>query len=104
MITLAFEVLALILAVYFVYRVIGALQAYREFRGRRMLTCPETGEVVLVELAARAAAFETVVDEPELRVRNCSRWPIRCNCGQDCLRQVEKPSSELRFCAACKGS
>ncbi len=104
MITLTFAALALILAVYFVYRVIGALQVYREFRGRRMLACPETGEVVLVELAASAAAFETLVDEPELRVRNCSRWPMRCNCGQDCLKQVEGPSSELRFCAACKGS
>ena len=104
MVARALEVLSLLLAVYFVYRAVVALQVYRKLRGRRLLTCPETGEVELVELSASAAALQTLVDEPSLRVRNCSRWPMRRGCGEDCLRQVEGASPELRFCAACKGS
>lgn len=103
MVARTFEVLSLLLVVYFGYRAAMAFQVYRKLRGRRLLTCPETGEVELVELAACAAAFQTLLDEPGLRVRNCSRWPMRNGCGQDCLRQVEGHSSELRFCAACKG-
>ena len=31
-----------------------------------------------------------VVGRPELRLRDCSRWPERAGCGQVCLTQVEE--------------
>jgi len=104
MITKAFVVLLGVLAVYFGYRAVSAVQVYLKLRGPRLLTCPETNELALVEVAAGATALEASLDEPCLRVRDCSRWPLCRDCGQDCLRQIEVHSSELRFSAACRDS
>jgi hypothetical protein len=30
-----------------------------------------------------------LLTEPTLRLKGCSRWPERQNCGQECLQQIE---------------
>ena len=93
-------VLFAMLAAYLGHRVIHGIRVYFRFRGTRLLTCPETHEAAVVEVAARSMALQAILDEPCLRLSECSRWPMRKDCGQDCLRQVEARPSELRISSA----
>ena len=63
---------------------------YRRLRGPRVVTCPETGKTVGVEIDERRAAWTSVTSVPEFKLRDCSRWPERAACGQDCLTQIEE--------------
>jgi hypothetical protein len=71
------------------YQVGNAVRLYRKYRGERLITCPETQEPAAVEVAAARVAVKALAGAPRLRLRDCSRWPERENCGQDCLSQVE---------------
>jgi len=63
---------------------------YLKLRGARVVTCPETKKPAAVEVDARHAAISEVLGETELRLKDCSRWPERQGCGQDCLMQIEE--------------
>lgn len=76
----------------FVLRAIPGVHAYFEFRGQRLVTCPETQKPEAVEVAAGEAGLGGFFNEPTLRLKECSRWPERKNCGQDCLQQIESDS------------
>ena len=76
-------------AALFLVRAVPAVRAYFNFRGKRLVTCPETHKPEAVDVNAREAALGTFFVEPTLRLRECSRWPERENCGQDCLKQIE---------------
>ncbi len=65
------------------------MRAYFKFRGQRLVTCPETHQPVAVNVAAGEVAMGAFLNEPTLRLNQCTRWPERQNCGQDCLSQVE---------------
>jgi hypothetical protein len=86
--TIIIAVLALAVAL-FVFRAVPGVRAYLKFRGKRLVTCPETHEPEAVEVAAGEAALGAFYNEPTLRLKECSRWPERQDCGQDCLSQVE---------------
>ena len=81
-------VVALVAAVL-AFAAILFLRRYIRLRGQRVITCPETGEPAGVELAAGRAAATALAGEPALRLRDCSRWPERAGCGQECLSQIE---------------
>jgi hypothetical protein len=76
----------------FVLRAIPGIRAYWEFRGKRLVTCPETHASEAVNVAAAEAGLGAFFNEPTLRLKECSRWPERQNCGQDCLQQIEADS------------
>ena len=86
LITLCVVVLAVC---FFVLRAIPGIQAYRDYRGKRLITCPETHKTEAVEVNAKEAAVGAFLTEPTLRLRECSRWPERSDCGQECLQQIE---------------
>jgi hypothetical protein len=65
------------------------LAAYRRFRGARLVTCPETRQPAAVTVGAGYAALTGVLNNVELRLSGCSRWPERRECGQACLREIE---------------
>ena len=74
-------------ALYFVVQfVVGTFVRYR---GRRVITCPETRKPAAIEVDARHAALTAAISHPDLRLKSCSRWPERDDCGQECLLQVE---------------
>jgi hypothetical protein len=73
----------------FVLRALPGVSAYLNFRGKRLVTCPETHKVEAVDVAAGEAGLGAFFNEPTLRLKECSRWPERQDCGQDCLQQVE---------------
>ncbi len=55
--TLLVAIVVVVLAVgLFVFRAIPALQAYFAYRGKRLITCPETHKAAAVDVAARFAA------------------------------------------------
>jgi hypothetical protein len=85
-ITLVVVVLAVGL---FVFRAIPGIRAYFAYRGKRLITCPETHEPEAVDVAAGEAAVGAFLAEPTLHLKECSRWPERQDCGQECLRQIE---------------
>jgi hypothetical protein len=64
------------------------LPAYRAFRGGRTLTCPETREPAEVEVDAAHVAAAAWGGRLDVRLKDCSRWPERAGCGQECLGQV----------------
>jgi hypothetical protein len=89
-ITLLITIAVLALAVgLFVFRAIPGLRAYFDYRGKRLITCPETQKPAAVEVDAKQAALGGFLSEPTLRLDQCSRWPERQDCGQECLKQIE---------------
>jgi hypothetical protein len=93
-----------VMAAYFGYRVIHGIRVYFRFRGTRLVTCPETHKAAVVGAAARSMGMQAILDVPCLRLSECSRWPMRGGCGQDCLRQIEARPSKLTFSAAFRAS
>jgi len=61
-----------------------ALQAWRARTPRRVV-CPETGKPAAIAMDPFDAAFHHRLGTPELRLKRCSRWPARADCGQGCL-------------------
>ena len=75
-----------LVAGYFAFR---TLRSYFKLRGKRLITCPETKQPAAVELDASHLARQAAWSTPHLRLSECSRWPERQGCGQECLRQIE---------------
>jgi hypothetical protein len=60
-----------------------------KFRGKRVIICPDTRKPAAVDVNAGHAALMSLLGDPDLRLKSCSRWPERKDCGQDCLLQIE---------------
>ncbi len=71
------------------YVSVRSLRAYFRARGKRLVTCPETHCAAAVELDARGAGLKAVRGGTYLCLKDCSRWPERQHCDQECLTQVE---------------
>lgn len=87
-VVIALAVVALAVGL-FVFRAIPGIRAYFDYRGKRLITCPESHTSESVEVAAAEAGVGAFLSEPTLRLRECSRWPERQDCGQECLKQIE---------------
>ena len=74
-------------ALYFVVPFVAG--TYLKFRGERVITCPETRKPAGVEVDSLHAALTAAFTHPDLRLKTCSRWPERQDCGQECLLQIE---------------
>jgi len=71
------------------FRVGVAARTYFRLKDKMLVTCPETHEAAAVEVDATRAAEQSILGEPHLRLSECSRWPERQGCGQECLSQIE---------------
>jgi len=74
-------------ALYFIVPIV--VRTLIRYRGKRVITCPETRKPAAVEVDAGHAALTAAVSHPDLRLKSCSRWPERDDCGQECLLQVQ---------------
>jgi hypothetical protein len=70
------------------WAVFAGTRAVLRLRGARIVTCPETEQPVAVDVDVRYAVAGALVGRPELRLRDCSRWPERAHCGQECLGEI----------------
>jgi hypothetical protein len=95
-----FLIVFTVVAAYLGYRVIQGIRVYSRFRGTRLVTCPETRQAAVVEVAARSMGMQAIWDEPRLRLSECSRWPMREGCGQECLSQIETRPPGMRISSA----
>jgi hypothetical protein len=82
-------------AVCYVLLPLGA-DTYRRFRGRKSLRCPETGSEAEVDLDAGRAALSSAFGRVLLRVRNCSLWPQRKACAQECVHVETERQEAVR--------
>jgi hypothetical protein len=74
----------------------GPLKTFRSMRGKRVIECPETHRPAAVKVDALHAAAGALLGHPELRLADCSRWPEKAGCGQECLSQIsERPEDCL---------
>lgn len=108
--------LVAIILVVTLFCIVGiyAVQAFMRFRGKRLVTCPETKKIVAVDVDATHAALTIGCGIPELRLTSCTRWPERHDCGQECVAEIEfSPEESLarniltnwyagKSCAFCK--
>ena len=88
--TLEIYLIVMLLTLATIYYVTPlAVTTFRRYRGKRVVNCPETRNPCTIEVDALRAAFTTVISNPELRMKSCSRWPDRENCGQECMLQIQ---------------
>ena len=85
---LALAVLGVLAVAFAATRLYLALSAYRRYRGKRVVVCPETKRTAAVEVDARDAAVSAFLDGPHLHLKECSRWAARGRCGEPCLGQI----------------
>jgi hypothetical protein len=97
-------VLLFLAAAYLAVRVIRSLRLYQRVRGPLLAVCPETKQSVVIELAAGTMALEAVVGDYCFRVKRCSRWPLRRDCGQDCLKCIEERFPDLKSSGAFRSA
>ena len=76
--------------------VILFLALYMRYRGKRIITCPETNLPATAEVDAALAAGTTMATRPRFVVTACSRWPERAGCDQACAPQIEASPEETR--------
>lgn len=72
------------------------LRTYFTLRGERLVTCPENRQTAAVRVRAASAALGSVVAHPGLRLKECTRWPEKAGCGQECLAQIEAAPESCR--------
>jgi hypothetical protein len=59
------------------------------YRGTQIVTCPETKKPAIVEVDSLHASLTSTVGLPDIRLEDCSRWPIKGKCGQECLTNLD---------------
>jgi hypothetical protein len=59
------------------------------YRGSRIVTCPETKRPAIVRVDSLHASLTSTVGLPDIRLKDCSRWPIKEQCGQECLMDLD---------------
>ena len=90
---LLFLVFLLALLGIFVVLMLPALWGralYEQYEGSRVVICPENKRQVAVSIDAVHAAFTGLSRTPDIRLSECTRWPERRKCGQECLPQALK--------------
>jgi hypothetical protein len=80
--------IAVLLGGGIIYGLVLSIRTYLRFRGQRMITCPETQNPAAVHVNVAKAASKALFGKEQVRLDQCSRWPERQNCGQECLSQV----------------
>jgi hypothetical protein len=76
--------------IFAIFRTVRAARVYLTFRGKRLVSCPETHRPAAVRVAAGKAAWQGTIGNQLLSLSDCSRWPEREGCPQACLAQIEE--------------
>lgn len=65
------------------------VRSFSRYRGTRIVTCPETKSPAIVEIDALHASLTSTLSLPDIRLQDCTRWPIKEQCGQECLMDLD---------------
>ncbi len=63
-------------------------EIHHQYSAPRAVTCPETHREVGVTIDAMRSAATGLRGTPQFRLADCTRWPERIKCGQDCLPEA----------------
>jgi len=63
-------------------------EIHHQYSAPRAVTCPETHQQVGVVIDASHAAATGLRGTPKFRLADCTRWPARIHCGQECLPEA----------------
>lgn len=63
-------------------------EIYKRYSGSRAVICPSNGRQVAVRFDALHAATTGFSGQPNLRLADCTYWPERMDCGQECIAQA----------------
>jgi len=85
-----------VVAAAVLYRSLQATARVWKFHGQMLVTCPENEKRAAVRVGIIRAALNEFFNIGQIKLCACSRWPRRRNCGQDCLRQIERHPEEHR--------
>ncbi|MEO8584897.1 MAG: hypothetical protein ABI584_01930 [Acidobacteriota bacterium] len=66
------------------------LPAWRGYKGKRIVTCPDSQKPAVVEIDSARVAASAWGGPPDLRLKDCSRWPAKSDCGRECLGEVAR--------------
>lgn len=69
--------------------VFAAVDSAAGHRGTRFVTCPELSRPAVVSIAIGTLTPEGYRVLDRMRIGECSNWPARQNCAQECLKQIE---------------
>src|SRR5215213_4590880 len=65
------------------------VRSFSKYRGSRTVICPETKRPAIVEVDSLQASLTSTVGLPDIRLEECSRWPIKEQFGQECLIDLD---------------
>lgn len=66
----------------------ASLAAWLRYRGKFLVTCPETHRIAAVDVDTARAALSAAMGHTQVQLQDCSRWPERGHCAQPCLAQI----------------
>ena len=64
------------------------------YRDSQIVVCPETHEPAIVAIDSLHASLTGTVGLPDIRLESCSRWPMKKECGQECLMDLHVAPGE----------
>jgi hypothetical protein len=114
MMSLTYLIVGTLLVVLVYFGIRYFIRTSERFGGARVIVCPETGKQAMVEVDARHAALTSLIGQTDIRLENCWRWPLKMDCGQECLLQLDDTPAEClvrgvlmkwyrgKRCAFCK--
>jgi len=92
--TAAYIIVTVLIASASYFGIKWLVRAFSRYRGTRIVTCPETGRPAVVEVNALHASLTSTVGPPDIRLENCWRWPVKEQCGQECLANLDVAPGE----------
>lgn len=78
-----------VLAVAIWFGIRWFVRSSARYKGSRIVTCPETKKPAIVAVDSLHASLTSIVGAPDIRLEQCSRWPMKRNCGQECLTDLD---------------
>jgi len=88
MLLFGFLILVVFTALVLFIPALWGRETYSRYLAPRAVICPETHQPVGVTIDARHAAATALRGKPEFRLSDCTRWPERGDCGQECLPEA----------------
>lgn len=82
---------------FFLLLAFGRQAIIRYYSGSRPVACPKDQRSAVVGIDVQRAAASAVDGTPDLHISECTCWPERASCNQECLSQAvnAKPFNEV---------
>jgi hypothetical protein len=85
---IAFTFIGYLAAALLIPVCLALVPVWRRTRTVQQVTCPAVGTSTMIALDPWYAVRMHALGNRELRIKSCTRWPGRRDCGRDCLFQI----------------